>query len=210
MKKLALILSILIVSACSSTRLVDSWKNEEITSFNPQKLLVMGVTDNLTARKIFESKLTTAFRKRGISAFESSEIFDNSFTNSEKTEVEIDHMIDRLKDNGYDAVIISVVKGVEDNRNYRDGYYTVNSHWRRFGRYYYRFQDVYYNPGYYNDFKTYHVETSIFNVKEADQRSLVWVGSLDIVDPKDITQTVNEYVHKIVRQLEKETLIMKL
>ena len=191
-------------------RVVDSWKNDEVLSFKPQKILVLGVTDNLTARKIFESKLAEEFERRNISASESTEVFDGSFTNSEKTNDEIDRMEGQLKDKGFDAVIISVVKGVDENRNYSNGYYTVNYNWRRFGRYYYRYQNIYYNPGYYNEFKTYHVETSIYNVKEDDKKSLVWVGALDIVDPQNISDTVNEYVAKIVQQLEKEGVITKL
>ena len=63
MKKLVSLIGILLLFfSCSSTRFVDSWKNEEITSFSPQKLLVIGMTDNLTARKIFEENIL----KRGI------------------------------------------------------------------------------------------------------------------------------------------------
>ena len=210
MKKVILLLSVVLLSSCSSIRVVDSWKNDEVLSFKPQKILVLGVTDNLTARKIFESKLAEEFERRNISASESTEVFDVSFTNSEKTNDEIDRMEGQLKDKGFDAVIISVVKGVDENRNYSNGYYTVNYNWRRFGRYYYRYQNIYYNPGYYNEFKTYHVETSIYNVKEDDKKSLVWVGALDIVDPQNISDTVNEYVAKIVQQLEKEGVITKL
>jgi hypothetical protein len=210
MKKVILLLSVVLLSSCSSIRVVDSWKNDEVLSFKPQKILVLGVTDNLTARKIFESKLAEEFERRNISASESTEVFDGSFTNSEKTNDEIDRMEGQLKDKGFDAVIISVVKGVDENRNYSNGYYTVNYNWRRFGRYYYRYQNIYYNPGYYNEFKTYHVETSIYNVKEDDKKSLVWVGALDIVDPQNISDTVNEYVAKIVQQLEKEGVITKL
>ena len=47
-------------------------------------------------------------------------------------------------------------------------------------------------------------------MKEDDKKSLVWVGALDIVDPQNISDTVNEYVAKIVQQLEKEGVITKL
>lgn len=141
MIKAILLLSVVLLSSCSSIRVVDSWKDEEILFFKPQKLLVSGVTDNLTARKIFESKLKEEFEKRNIITTESTEVFDVSFTNSEKTNNDIDSMESQLKNKGFDAVIISVVKGVDENRNYSSGYYTVNYHWRRFGRYYYRYQN---------------------------------------------------------------------
>lgn len=209
MKKIILLLSIIMLSGCSSIRVVDSWKNEDVLFFKPQKLLVVGVTDNLTARKIFEKELKEEFQKRNINAFESSEVVDISFTDSKKTEEEINSMIAGLTNKGFDAVIISAVKGVDDKRYHSRGYYTVNYRWQRFGRYYYRYQDIYYNPEYYNEFKVFHVETAIYNINENDDKSLIWVGALDLVDPQNISKTVDGYVTAIINKLEREGLITR-
>ena len=72
MKKVILLLSVVLLSSCSSIRVVDSWTNDEVLSFKPQKMLLLGVTDNLTALKIFESKLAEEFERRNISASEST------------------------------------------------------------------------------------------------------------------------------------------
>lgn len=209
MKKIILLLSIIMLSGCSSIRVIDSWKNEDVLFFKPRKLLVVGVTDNLTARKIFERKLMEEFQKRNINAFESSEVMDISFTDSKKTETEIISMMASLEDKGFDAVIISIVKGVDDKRNYSRGYYTIDYRWRRFPSYYYYYQDIYYNPEYYSEYKIYHVETSIYNISENDDTSLIWVGALDIVDPQSISKTVDSYVAAIINKLETERLITK-
>lgn len=209
MKNIILLLSILVLSGCSSIRVVDSWKNEEVLFFKPQKLLIVGVTSNLTARKIFEGSLKEEFQKRNIHAFESSEIMDVSFTDSEKTEEEINTMIQSLSGKGFDAIIITAVKGVDDKRNYSRGYYTINNRWRRFGRYYYHYQNIYYNPDYYNEYKIYHIETSIYNINEKDDKSLIWVGALDLVDPQNISKTVETYVTAIIKRLEHEALITR-
>jgi len=210
MKKVAFIFGFLIIASCSSTRFVDSWKNTEITSFQPEKLLVVGITNNLTARKIFEQDLKREFNNRNINAFESANIIDKAFTDSKKNEDEIDSMIKKLSGDGFDAVVITAVKGVEDKETYTSGYYTIGYHWSRFGRYYYRFQDVYYTPSYYEDYKVYTVETSIYNINEDEDKSLVWVGAFNIVNPQKITTTVKDYVAKIIEQLEKEGLIKVL
>ncbi|NHF59707.1 hypothetical protein FK220_010165 [Flavobacteriaceae bacterium TP-CH-4] len=207
MKKITLILGIIFMTSCSSTRFVDSWKNEEIVAFRPKKLLVIGMTDNLTARKIFEEELKKEFTKRGINAHESTTVLEESFTDAQRSEREIEMMKEKLVDEGFDAVAITAVVGVDDKRNYRSDYYTFGYDWYRFGRYYYRFQRVYYTPGYYNDYKVYHVETSIYNIEEDTEKSLVWVGTLNIVDPYSITATVNDYVARITKQLEREGII---
>jgi hypothetical protein len=207
MKNILLLLSIVILSGCSSLQIVDSWKNEEVSFFNPQKLLIVGVTNNLTARKIFEGRLKEEFFKRNINAFESSEILEISFTDAKKTEKEINTKIQGLSGKGFDAIIISVVKGVDDKRNYSTGYYTVDYRWRRFGRYYHNYQSIYYNPSYYSEYKIYHLETSIYTINQEDNKSLIWVGALDLVDPQNISKTVESYVTAIVNRLEKEGLI---
>lgn len=211
MKRIALFIGILLLSACSSTRFVDSWKNPGITSFEPKKMLVVGMTDNLTARKIFEEKLKNAFVLRNIYAVESTDIIDGTFTNAKKSEQEIDEMIKKIAAQGFDTVMITSIKGIDERVNYQTEYYpTIGYRWSRFGRYYYWYQDIYYRPQYYDSYKVYNVETVIYNINENDTKSLVWVGALNLVDPQTITSTVNEYVDKIIKQLEYERLIKSL
>ncbi|MDD3721074.1 MAG: hypothetical protein PHW92_01105 [Lutibacter sp.] len=208
MKRIALFIGILLLSACSSTKFVDSWKNQEITSFEPKKMLVIGMTDNLTARKIFEEKLKNAFVHRNIYAVESMAVLDEGFSNSKKSEKEIDEMIKKIADEGFDAVVITSVKGVDEREDYRTEHYPfIGYRWSRFGRYYYLNQDIYYTPQYYESYKVYKVETAIYNINKDDTKSLVWVGALNLVDPEAITSTVNNYVTKIIKQLEREKLI---
>lgn len=206
---LFMVLFFLIIS-CSSTKFVDSWKNEEVKVFKPDKLLIIGMTDNLTARKIFEEELAKAFIKRGVNVKQGIDIFNNSFTNTKKTEEEINAMIRELSKDGYDAVIITAVKGEDEKRSFNESYYTVDYKWARFGRYYYRFQDIYYTPNYYETYTVYHVETSIYNINEDENKSLVWVGAFDIVNPQKISSTVKSYTSKIIKQLEMENLIKRL
>ena len=207
MKKIVLIIGLLVLTACSSIKFIDSWRNEDITFFKPQKLLVVGMTDNLTARKVFEEELKNAFSNRNIYAEESTIVFNKTFTKSKKSEEEIDEMIQSIADEGFDAVIISAVKGVSEQRNYPPNYYSMGYRWSHFGHYYFRFQDVYYNPGYYWSYKVYNVETSIYNLNEDNGKALVWVGSLNLVNPQTISTTVKGYVTKIIKHLERENLI---
>lgn len=172
--------------------------------------MVIGMTDNLTARKIFEEKFKSALVQRNINAVESENIIDPSFTGSKKSEAQIDDMVAGLSKDGFDAVIITAVKGVDEQESYSPGHYQLGLRWSRFGRYYYRYQDVYYTPGYYDQYKIYHVETSIYNLKGETDKALVWVGSFNIVNPQDISTTVSDYVSRTIAQLEKEGLINQL
>jgi hypothetical protein len=133
-------------------------------------------------------------------------VIDRSFTAVQRTEEEIEAMRADLLAKGFDAVIITAGIGVDEKTSYSPGYYDIDYRWYRFGRYYYRYQNIYYTPGYYDDYQVYHIETSIYNLKEDAARSLVWVGTFDIVDPHGIGGTVENYVSRIIKQLERKQL----
>lgn len=207
MKIILSVLTVLFLVSCSSTRIVDTWTNQEHLNYKPKKVLIVGVTENLTARKLFESKLKDEFTARGINAVESYNVFKPTFTNAKQTEEEIDEEVTRVSNNGFDSVLISAVKGVDEKVTYSGDAYRTNYYWRRFGRYYYLYQDVYFDRGYYEKYNVYHIEASLYNLKENNDKSLVWVASYDIVDPNTINTTINDYVNAIIKSLEKENII---
>ena len=207
MKIILSVLTVLFLVSCSSTRIVDTLTNQEHLNYKPKKVLIVGVTENLTARRLFESKLKDEFTARGINAVESYNVFKPTFTNAKQTEEEIDEEVKRVSNNGFDSVLISAVKGVDEKVTYSGDAYRTNYYWRRFGRYYYLYQDVYFDRGYYEKYNVYHIEASLYNLKENNDKSLVWVASYDIVDPNTINTTINDYVNAIIKSLEKENII---
>ncbi|QXP58333.1 hypothetical protein [Olleya sp. HaHaR_3_96] len=207
MKALYSILVLFLIVSCSSSRVVDSWKSQDYANYKPKKVLIVGMTDNLTARKQFEEQLQTEFNKSGIEAMGSYDVFEPSFSNIKQTEASINQELERLSKDGYDSILISAVKGVNEKEVYSSPTYRTGYYWRRFGRYYYLYQDVYFDDGYYNRYKVYHIEASLYNIKENNDKSLVWVASYDIVDPKQINTTVTNYVKAIMQSLNQEGII---
>lgn len=207
MKTLVYTILLLFLASCSSMRMTDSWKSESYATYTPKKVLVVGITQNLTARKIFEESLKKELAARGIESEESYNLFSSSFTSTKQTEAEIENELDKFSGDGFDTILISAVKGVDERTNYSMPYSQSGLYLTRFGRYYYAYQDIYYNPGYYDRYKIYHLETSLFDITQKDEKSLVWVAAYDLVDPHDISRTVNDYVKRITRSLEKERLL---
>lgn len=207
MKVLYYTLTLLLLASCSTARMTDTWTNKEYTNYQPKKVLIVGLTENLTARQIFEEQLKNELTDRGIVAVESSTVFKPSFTDLKQTKAAIEQEVNRLSKQGFDAILISAVKGVDEKETYSGDRYRTQYYWRRFGRYYYLAQDVYYLEGYYTKYKIYHIEASLYNLKENNDKSLVWVASYDIVDPKQINSTVTNYVTAIIKSLEQKQLI---
>lgn len=198
---------LLLLTSCSTAKMTDTWVNQEYTNYQPKKVLIVGLTDNLTARRMFEEQLKTELTNKGINAVESYDVFKPTFTSLKQTEEEIQNEVKRIYNEGFDAILISAVKGVDEKVSYSGDNYRRDYYWRRFGRYYYLVQDIYFVEGYYNRYNVYHIEASLYNLKEDNDKSLVWVASYDIVDPKRINTTVTKYVSAIIKSLEEEQII---
>ena len=210
MKKLLYFILFSLLIGCSSTRLVNSWRNPDTPSFNTDKLLVVGIAQNTNARSLFEEKLRTQFFLRDITAVKSLEVFEPEFTYSQKTEDDIKEEVKMIKDKGFDAVLVTAVKGVENKRVSEKDYYDVDYRFNRFRDYYFTYQDIYYQPNYYEEYKVYHVESSLYSITSDAERTLIWTGSIDIIDPSKVHNTVIDFVDRIIQSLEKEKLIKKL
>jgi len=210
MKKLCYFFLFSLLIGCSSTRLVSSWKNPDTSNFKTDKILVVGVAQNINARSLFEEKLRSQFFLRDINAVKSLEIFEPDFTLSQKSEKDIKEEVKMIKDQGFDAVLVTAVKGVENKKVSEKDYRDVNYRFNRFKDYYFIHQDIYYQPGYYEEYKVYHVESSLYSITSDAERTLVWTGSIDIIDPSKVHNTVIDFVDRIIKSLEKEQLIKKL
>lgn len=212
MKKLLLItltllfLTLLLMS-CSSTQLVDTWRNPDIAEFSTNKILIVGMTSDTKARKRFENQLKDEYLSRGINAVMSLDVFESSITSKEKSEEELLALEEKLIDEGFDSVLFSKVIGIDDAISYNSTYRDTDYSYRNFRDDYYTNQDIYHNPEYYIKYKIYHAETTLYCLCSGKDRELIWKGYIDIVDPESTKKTVEDYVHLVMYALEQEQLL---
>ena len=72
------------VSSCSSSKLVNDWTSPDTPNFEANKVLVIGLAQDLELRKEFEEELTTQLEKHGVAAVRSIDFFEYSFTDEFK------------------------------------------------------------------------------------------------------------------------------
>lgn len=206
MKKI-LILFAFTLMGCSSAELVENWKNPDIVIFDAYKVLLVGMTQNDNARVDFETRLKEEFDKRNVESMRSIDLFDVQFTNSKRTEKELDEVERSLLDKDFDAILLTKIIGSENRQSFRKSVAEWNSYNGRFRDDYLQHQEIYYDPEYYETFTVYNAETSLYCICEGKERSLIWRGSIDIMDPENIEKTVNDYVKLVVVALEEQDLI---
>ncbi len=209
MKNICFALFVFFLAGCSSVKLSESWKSTQYKTFVPKKILVVGVTQDQTSRKLFEVHLNEALQKRGLKAEESFVVCEANFTDSKKTEQELKMLEDELIFQDFDAVLISVVKGVDERVSYNREFNDINPQSDKFRGYYFLNQDAFFDTGYYDRFNVYNVEASLYNLDPDSERALVWRASYEIVDPTQIHKTIEAYVKAIVKNLEENELVLK-
>jgi hypothetical protein len=194
---------------CSSASLVENWKNPDIVLFNANKVLIVGMAQNQDARESFESKLKKEFDKRNVDAMRSLDVFDINFTDSRKTEEELDNVEQSLLDKDFDAILFTKVIGSEDRQSFMNTISKWDNYQGRFNDDYLRYQEIYYDKGYYDTFTVYHAQTTLYCICEGKERSMIWRGSIDITDPRDIEKSIKDYIKLVVTAMEEQDLIFR-
>ncbi|WP_040250100.1 hypothetical protein [Psychroserpens mesophilus] len=208
MKSRISILLMLLLLSCSSTQLVESWKNPDIDSYEPYKVLVVGLTSDETARLQFEEKLKQELELRGYEVVMSFDLFKTEKMNT----AELDSLESQLIKSGFDTILLTKIIGVEEKITYSESYKSYNETYRKFKDEFLKHQDIYYSPNYYNAYQIYKAETSVYCICPTKDRELIWKGYINITDPQaqSIEKTVNDYVKLAILVLEEEQLIKSL
>lgn len=200
----------LLFMGCSSSQLMDTWKNPDYEAYTPNKVLVIGITSNIEARQKFEEQLKNELELRGTDAKTSLEFFGPNFGTDKNTEDQLTTLEDSLLNNGFDTILLTKIIGIEDKVAYDRNYKSSEETYTTFREDYVRYQDIYYNPEYYQEYTVYHAETSMYCICPTEDRDLIWKGYIDIIDPQSTDETVNDYIKLITLVLEEELLIMPI
>jgi hypothetical protein len=215
-------ISVLVLVSCSSIKVVDAWKNEPavINQFKEKNVFVIGRTADNTARIAFEEALTNQLRSRGIKATSSFTKVPKIFPNKEISEERVALMKSLLASEGYDAIVLTVIKEKEQTtRTSSSGIYVGAGYGSYYPGHYGNFYNYYASPyaygNYYDSFggyvplgtttetyTNYVLETVAYNLGEADDNQLVAVVTTNLNDPKGAYKTADAYAEKIFQSLQ--------
>ncbi len=207
----------LIAQSCSTSKVLDSWKSDNLASLKDKNILVVARTDNNQARMAFEEAIANQLHARGIKATESFKRFPKLNPDQKPTEAKQQMIKTILESEGYNGVVMSVVKDYQEStRTTTDGgYYAGGIHPMGYPSYYYGFYGYYYYPMSYSTYgnyvpysttttvsKTYIVETVAYNMDESEDKQLLAIVTSKITDPRTMTSTAEDYAKGIVKSLE--------
>ena len=205
----ALPLLIAIITSCGpSQRITNSWINPEARSKGPyESIFVMVLSQSIGNSFSIEDHMASLLASRGRKAVVSSAVFPPGISISEDFTRE--QMADAIRKTGCDAVFVIALLDVRSVETYHPGtaYYPMN--YGMYGSYYGSYNHYYpqvYSPGYYSTDKTYYIESNFYDL-EADQ--LLWSIQSEAYNPTSIDSWFNKYSYDMLKELEREDLIMK-
>jgi hypothetical protein len=190
--------------------LVDSsWKNPKYINFKPSKILVLAICNDIINRKSFEDCFNAEFKERGLTSYSCSKKYNNQFIISIKSVKELKRFDEKLMQDGFDAIFVTSIKGVEKQLDYKKDYYKIYHDWYRFNKYFNYNQDALIFPNYYNNFKYYNLESSLYIVNCKSDKTLVWAGVIKTINPLKLDETIYQHSKLIMKKLEHHQIIPK-
>jgi hypothetical protein len=224
MKNISILIMILafILQSCSSVKVVNSWKSEQIhiDEFKKKNILVIARTANDHARYAFEIEIVKQLRAKGFKVTESYRKAPKIYPHKEMSEERVALIKSLLESEGYDGIVITVIKDKQETThtstsgifvgatysNYYPGhygsFYNYYSYPYAYGSYYSSFGGYIPTSTSTRTITDYVLETVAYNLDETADQQLVAVVTTNIEDPEDAYKTAEAYVEQIMKSLE--------
>lgn len=184
--------------SCSITKLTQVQKNENYKGGLLNSVMVVGVSDNLKNRKIFEKTFVEAFEKNGLKAVAGTSIF------SPKQELSKGSIKAAATKAGVDAVMVTHLVEVKETEAVKAPLALSDPNYLHMGPYY---QSIYHyvnQPDYSMQHKFVRLQTNLY---ETESESLIWAASSETFDPQSVNEVVETLSGVIIKNLRESSLI---
>jgi hypothetical protein len=200
-KALPLVVVLLLVScATTSTRLTMTWKEDQREIKPVTNVMVMGISESESTRRIFEERFAKALAGAGIRADAGYTLFPSE----EKLSKEA--ILSGLEGKGIDAVLVThlLAKDKKEKfvppQTYRAPRPMASSYYRHYSAAY----DYVHKPGYYSTRTIVLLETNMY---EAKSGALLWSAQSETFDPRSVEREIDALIRLIIEQLKEDQLI---
>ena len=214
-----IILSIVFIlfSSCSSVTVSDYWKKESLSDFSQQRVLVINQFGDEVARIRFEHDMVDALSSKGITAFQSSEMFPEVKPKEKLAQKEIDKFKANLEAANIELVVMTVLKEKEEYQTtssqggvygagmpFYPGYFGGGY----YGGGFYGYYGSFYAPSYSTSTTTtnekYIIETVVYDLRQEKKNQMISVITMSIDNPKTLGSSSQEVSKVLVKELTKK------
>lgn len=203
-----ILVAFVLLQSCTSSDLVENWKNPDIDTFNAEKVLVLAMTNDVKNRKLFEKKLVQELEKKGVNAINSEDFFNPEFTSRPRTEQELASLEREMLAYGFDAILVSKIVGAEDKVTLVQAYRNWGKTFKDFEDDYYTSQGLYIEDEKLENYTVYHAESALYCICPTQEREIIWKGSIDVTEPDSDRKAIRDYISVLLWTLEEQKLLI--
>jgi hypothetical protein len=186
---------VLLLAACSTTKVLNVWKDEAFQGGRFSKTLVVGVIHEPAYRRIFEDQMVQLLKAAGVVAYAGYTVFPDP------GQIDRGAAIEEIHSLGVDSVVVTRLVDSRNETVYTPGmtYVREDPFYGRRGwyGYYGGSYTVMQTPGHTTEYSISTVETNLF---DADSEQPVW-NALTETSETSVTKAINSYVKAIADPL---------
>lgn len=196
--KMALIVLVAsLLAACASTVALNTWKDKGYDNFTLKKVLVVTGLQRNADNRLLEDALVMHLKENGVQAIAGYTVFKGSGVPAKE------QVIKYAVRNQVDSVLVSRITGENTDAIYHPSIayaapYAYYSYWDSY------YPHIYDRAGFAGKYKYYYLESNIYAVND---KSLVWTGVTEAMDPKNMTKEIKVFANEIVSAIKKSALI---
>ena len=201
---------VILFAGCSSanrTAITGSWDNPDHPVESFDKILIIGISDNTSARAVVEQTVADELAAEGFNVGTASQEFTDALRDELRNDREL---ADRhLAERGYDGVMVIALLDIKEDTYYVPGTvsYQPMSYYPHYGGYYGYWGTTYtsvYNPGYYENSLSVFLESNLYAV---ENDVLIWSAQSRTEDPSSVQGLADHFARVLVDEMLKNDVI---
>jgi ABC-type glycerol-3-phosphate transport system substrate-binding protein len=201
---LLLLLAMLTLAAggCSSTKISEKWKAEDVHEPRAKKILLLSLIKDPVVRAYFEDHFVEEAKRKGFDVVPSHLLAPNPTDMDEEEEVRR-----MVRESGADGVLVAQLRGVQKKYKFvpsRLDWYPDSFYHSGFYNYYYMSYRSIYRPGYIGSDDYFKMQFRYFSTRS---EKLIWAGNVETKNPRSISGTVQEIADEVLDSLRGAGLI---
>lgn len=176
------------LAACSTTSIVSTWKDPELTRLSFREVVVVAVTKSPVTRRVMEDQLVSRLRVRAVA----------SYTLSKAPPIE-EELHDLIGQKGYDGAVVMRLVSVDREAQWVPGTWAGpywGWGWGSMGGMF--------DPGHYTYDTNVRMETNVYSLPD---EKLVWAATSRTVNPASVDELVDETLDAIAKELRRQGLV---
>ncbi len=198
--RFGIVLALLGISACSSTKLVSRWHDTHYSGPQFKNVLVVGIMKDDIKRRYFEDELVKIIHNNGGQAVTSYTLIPDLASIDDKAK-----MINLVKRIGVDSVVITSLKSIDrQQRTVPAQVDYIPTMGRGYYGYYRSSYQAIYQPAYTTTDTIVRLETRVYSTAT---EAMVWAGTTESLNPDSADSIIIETADVIRSDMKENGLI---